>query len=329
LKVNIEGRQDLNLQPLEPDVSIIIVSWNTRDLLIDCIQSIKRETEVSYEIIVVDNASTDGTIPALQGSFSDIKIIGNTENRGFAAANNQGLSVARGHNLLLLNPDTVILENSIDRMVSWLSDKPDIGCAGCQVWETDKVIQKTCFADPNPINLAIVTLGLMRLAPWIPVLGRPWYRFWDRKTERDVDVVSGMFMLVPRKVLDRVGPLDGDFFVYAEEADWCRRIRQSGWRCVFTPHARIMHLDGGSKSTSQIKSRMYIQMQKSHLHYVRKHDGTLGFISVKMLFILSAVFRFIIFSFARLFRSRINDAARCRLAKASIFFHLIGREPLA
>lgn len=314
---------------LNPEVSIIVVNWNAKQFLRECVLSIQGETSVSNEIIVIDNCSSDGSSEMIVDDFPDVTLIGNKENRGFAAANNQGIEIARGRYILLLNPDTIILENAIDRMIQWISDKPDVGCAGCQVWEDASTIQMTCFADPRPANLATVTFGLMHLSKWLPILGRPWYRDWDRRSERDVDVVSGMFMLVPRLVIEQVGVLDEAFFIYAEEADWCRRIRRAGWRCVFTPEARILHLDGGSKSTAQIKSRMHVQMQKSHLIYARKHDGRLGYSFVKTLFILSALLRFGLFGLMRLIRSDKTTRARVRLAGASLNYHLIGREPIS
>lgn len=277
---------------------------------------------------MVDNASRDGSAEMVREEFPDTVLIANAENRGFAAANNQGLAVARGRNLLLLNPDTVILDGAIDAMLRWLACHPDVGCVGCQIWEDQHTIQQTCFADPGPLNLAIVTFGLMRLARWLPIFGRPWYAGWDRCSERAVDVVSGMFMLVPRPVLERVGPLDEAFFVYAEEADWCRRIRKAGWRCVFSPEARILHLDGGSKSTAQIKSRMHVQMQKSHLIYARKHDGWLGYALVKTLFIVSAALRLGVFGLLRTMRSNDTTRARVRLSGAALRYHLMGKEPV-
>lgn len=311
-----------------PDVSVIIVNWNTCDLLRGCLSSIAAETRAPHEVIVVDNASRDGSADMVREEFPNAVLIDNAENRGFAAANNQGLAVAKGRNLLLLNPDTVILDGAIDSMLGWLARHPDVGCVGCQVWEDADTIQHTCFADPGPLNQAIVIFGLLRLARWLPVLGRPWYAGWDRRSEREVDVVSGMFMLVPRPVLERVGLLDEAFFVYAEEADWCRRIRKAGWRCVFAPEARILHLDGGSKSTAQIKSRMHVQMQKSHLIYTRKHDGWAGYAVVKGLFVVSAAARLALFGALRLLRADETTRARVRLAGAALRYHLAGREPV-
>lgn len=310
-----------------PDVSVVIVNWNTHDLLRGCLASVATETRVSHEVIVIDNASRDGSAAMVAAEFPTVVLIANTQNRGFAAANNQGLAVAKGRHVLLLNPDTVILDDAIGRMLAWLARHPGIGCAGCQVLEAPGVIQQTSFRDPTPLNLALVETGLHRLARWLPVFGRPWYRGWDRRSQRDVDVVSGMFMLVPRPVLEAVGPLDEAFFVYAEEADWCRRIRKAGWRCVFTPVARIIHLDGGGKSTVQIRPRMHVQMQKSHLIYVRKHGGAAAHAAMRGLFALSALLRAGLFGTLQVVRRGPVTQARTRLALSSLRFHLFGQEP--
>ena len=310
-----------------PEVSVIVVNWNTRDILRDCLASILAQTRASHEVIVIDNASSDRSVEMVRDKFPDVRLIANTENRGFASANNQGLEIAQGKYVLLLNPDTIVLEGAIDQMLDWLAHHPDVGCVGCQVRESLSVIQQTCFADPTPLNLTIVELGLHRLGHHVPFLGRPFYRGWDRSTEREVDVVSGMFMLVPRTVLDVVGPLDPDYFIYAEEADWCRRIRIAGWTCVFAPKAQILHLDGGSKSTAQIRSRMYVQMQKSHLIYARKHHGPVGYWVVKSLFVSSALARRVVFGVLAALRGDETSRARVRLSSAALSWHLSGREP--
>lgn len=304
-------------------VSIVIVNWNTRDILRDCILSIRRETTLPHEIIVIDNASRDGSAEMVRDNFPDVTLIANSTNNGFAAANNQGLAVAAGARLLLLNPDTIILDGAIDAMSAWVDAHPDVGCVGCQVWEDEETIQKTGFSDPGPLNLAVVEFGLRKFFPW------PEYGDWDRRDQRDVDVISGMFMLVPRRVFETVGDLDEAFFVYSEEADWCRRIRNAGWRCVFVPEARILHLDGGSKSTAQIRSRMYVQMQKSKMHYLAKHHGRAGYWAGKAVFVLSAALRGGLYSVLRLTGDSAERAARVRLAGAALRYHLTGREPAA
>lgn len=315
--------------PASPDVTVIVVNWNTRDLLRNCIASIIAETTREHEIIVIDNASSDRSAEMVAAEFPNVVLIANSDNRGFAAANNQGLRIALGRHLLLLNPDTIILDGAIDKMLDWLARHPDVGCVGCQVLEAPGVIQRTCFADAGPINHFIEEFGLARFATQIPFLGRPWYQSWDRRSEREVDVVSGMFMLVPRAVFDRIGLLDEAFFIYSEEADWCRRIREAGYRCVFSPEAQIIHLDGGSKSTAQIRSRMYIQMQKSHMIYARKHYGLWGHLAARWVYVSSALLRLGASGLLRLVRSDENTKARIRLSTAALRYHLQGREPLS
>jgi len=310
-------------QPDDCAVSVIIVNWNTRDILRDCLASIDAETKISHEVIVIDNASTDGSADMVAAEFPDIRLIANTDNKGFAGANNQGLAAARGAKVLLLNPDTIILDGAIDVMADWLDAHGDVGCVGCQVLEDADTIQRTCFAETGPLNLALVEFGLQRLAPRHPFWGRPEYGDWDRDTLRDVDVVSGMFMLAPRQVLETVGPLDDAFFIYSEEADWCRRIRDAGWRCVFAPVAQIIHLDGGSKSTAQIRSKMYVQMQKSKMIYLSKHHGLSGVVLGRMIFVGSALMRWCL----SLLRNGEESKARRRLSGAALRFHLTGQGP--
>lgn len=304
-------------------VSIVIVNWNTRDILHDCLASIENQTTLKHEVIVVDNASSDGSAEMVRQNFPDVTLIANSDNRGFAAANNQGLEIATGDKLLLLNPDTIILDHAIDVMSGWLDAHPDVGCVGCQVFEDPETIQLTCFADPGLLSLAVIEFGLKRLFPW------PEYGGWDRTTQRDVDVVSGMFMLVPRPVFEKVGLLDDAFFIYSEEADWCRRIRNAGWRCVFAPEARILHLEGGSKSTAQIKSRMYVQKQKSKMIYVGKHYGRSGQLMARGIFVAGALLRGTVFGILGLLRATPDRQARLRLSRAVIRYHLFGQEPNA
>jgi GT2 family glycosyltransferase len=318
-----------NTADVPTDVSIVIVNWNTRDLLRNCLRSIIAQTTAAHEIIVVDNASHDGSADMVRTEFPDLTVIANSKNGGFAAANNQGLRISRGRTVLLLNPDTIILDGAIDRMLAWLDRHPGVGCVGCQVLEGPGIIQRTCFSDPNLLDFVIVEFGLLRLARWFPFFGRSWYTNWDRQSEREVDVVSGMFMLVPHSVMDQVGLLDDAFFVYGEESDWCRRIRKAGYTCVFSPEAQIIHLDGGSKSTSQIRSRMYVQMQKSHLIYTRKHSSALGYVATRGLYLVTSALRLGVFSALRLVRSDENAKARVRLARASLTYHLTGKEPVS
>jgi GT2 family glycosyltransferase len=144
----------------------------------------------------------------------------------------------------------------------------------------------------------------------------------------DVDVVSGMFMLIPRSVLDKVGLLDESFFVYAEEADLCRRIRQAGFRCVFTPIVRIMHLDGGGKSADQVSVKMHVQLQKSLLIYITKHYGRAGRAVAKTTFMASKFMRYVIFRCLSVVSKSPVLQRRVRQERASVMYHVFGREPI-
>jgi GT2 family glycosyltransferase len=310
-----------------PDLSIIIVGWNTRDLLRDCLASIDAGTgALDVEVIVVDNASHDGTTAMVAAEFPHVVLIANEDNRGFAAANNQGLRVARGRYVLLLNPDTVVLDDVLPRALEWADTHPDAGVIGCQVMESADRVQRTCFRFPSLANTFLWTTGLSGRFPRSAIAGRAAYGPWNRDCEREVDVVSGMFMLVRREALAAVGLMDEGYFVYAEEADWCRRFRDRGWRCVFAPVGRILHVEGGNKSTDQASVRMFVQMQKSVMRYHRKHSGPVTPGLARGLFVVTMTAR------AAWWRARAvvdhgRARHRARQATAAVSYHLLGREP--
>jgi GT2 family glycosyltransferase len=306
---------------LQPEVSVIIVNWNTREFLRDCLHSVIQQTQRAHEIIVIDNGSTDASATMTESEFPGVRLIANNRNRGFAAANNQGIKLAAGRYILLLNPDTTVLDNAIDKMISWLEVHPNVGCAGCQVLENDSTIQKTCFGDPDLFNLFLVETRLHRVFE----ISRPEYAGWDRRSEKDVDVVSGMFMLIPSWVLGMVGTMDERFFVYAEEADLCRRIRKAGFRCVFTPVAQILHRDGGNKSTDQIKPQMHVQLQKSKLIYIKKHYGSFQEYLARMIFVLSSATSLAI-SLLMCWKNK-DMRTYSLLMWRSLLFHVLDREP--
>ena len=311
----------------DSSVSVVIVSWNTRDLLRDCLHSINQQTRLRHEIVVVDNASSDGSAEMVEREFPEVILLINRDNRGFAIANNQGIRATSGYYVLLLNPDTVILDGAIDKMVRWLDEHPGVGCAGCQILETETEIQRTCFSDPGPFNLLLMETALHRVLHDWPLFCRPAYGQWDRRTERDVDVVHGMFMLTSRLVIEQVGLLDEDFFVYSEEADWCRRIRKSGYRCAFTPVARVLHRDGGGNSTIQSTTRMFVQFQKSRLLYVQKYYGVAGRTAARFILFCSMFARWTLFGAMSCITGDVESRTRSRLGRATLRFLLSGAEP--
>jgi GT2 family glycosyltransferase len=309
------------------DVSIIIVSWNTCDVLRGCLRSILEETrDVSFEIIVIDNASRDDSAAMVRNEFPVAKIIENSDNRGFAAANNQGIRVASGRYILLLNPDTVILKSAICRCVAYADHHPDVGVVGCQVLEDDRRIQRTGFSFPGPWNLFLTVSGLSRAFPNSRLFGRPELGWWGRNSEQDLDVVSGMFMLVRHEAIEQVGLLDEDYFVYTEEADWCYRFFRAGWRRVFTPCAQIVHLDGGSKSTSQVSVKMFVQIQKSTMIYFRKHLGLGAWLAAKIVYVVSNSARAAIWFLSSIVTRNPSLRRKSAAAAAAVRFHVLGTE---
>lgn len=309
-------------------MTVVIVGYNTRELLLDCLRSIYDQTRgVTFDVIVVDNASRDGSVAAVARAFPQVRLIANGQNRGFAAANNQGLRIARGRYILLLNPDTVILDNAIAGMVAFADRHPEAAVVGCQVLEDERTIQRTCFSFPSVLGLLLTGLRLNRLFPRSRFFGRPDLAWWDRNSPREVDVVSGMFFLVRREAMDQVGLLDEDYFVYAEETDWCYRFRKAGWHCLFAPEARIIHRDGGNKSTDQVPVRMYVQLQKSLLIFYRKHRGWSSFVLAKAIYILMMAVRTLIWGTCAALRVGTDPRPRLARAVAALQYHLVGKEP--
>jgi GT2 family glycosyltransferase len=309
------------------EVSIVIVNWNAKQLLRGCLCSIALQTRITHEIIVVDNASSDGSADMVRSEFPNVALIANSDNKGFASANNQGIAIAQGRYVLLLNPDTLILDGAIDKTVTFADARPGIGCVGCQVLEDEHTIQPTCFGFPSPLNTLLAVSQLATLFPRSRIFGRQWMGWWNRTTEREVDVVSGMYMLIPRAVIEDIGPMDDDYFVYAEEADWCYRMARRGYARVFTPCARIIHRGGGGQSTRLMSVRMYVQLQKSVLIYHRKNLGFAAWAVSKTLLAVAMVGRVAIMSAAAGLGGGERAAAKSAQSRAALRYHLFGIQP--
>lgn len=258
--------------------SIVIVNWNTLDLLRDCLSSIYENLgSLDTEVIVVDNASKDGSQAMVKAEFPDTILIENRENKGFAAANNQALKIARGNYCLLLNSDTVILRDVLVQSVMYLDRNPEVGVMGCRVLNTDRSLQPTCSMFPTVLNILLLLSGLWKL-PWPAFLDRYQMRRWDRRDERDVDVVSGCYLMVRRSAMLQIGLLDENFFFFGEETDWCTRFRAAGWKVRFAPVGEIIH--HGSVSARKLNHRRDLLLSNGLVRLHRKHNGvvTAGFV---------------------------------------------------
>jgi hypothetical protein len=238
----------------------------------DCIRSVLDNPPADpYELIVVDNASTDGSAHALRERFADrITLIPSDHNLGFAGGNNLGFPHCRGRHILLLNSDTLVLRDVLQRTIDFLDDNPSVGAMGCRVLNTDRTLQRTCSREPGFLNFLIMTLALDELHP-ASLFGRYEYRDWNRDTQRDVGVVSGCYLAIPRNVFQRVGPLDDSFFFFGEETDWCRRIADAGYRLVLAPVGEIIHHGGGS--VKKLNHKRDVMLTEGIVRFKRKHDG--------------------------------------------------------
>lgn len=272
------------------DVSIVIVNWNTRDILRDCLRSIYEQTrDVNIEVIVIDNASSDDSSKMVSHEFPQVVLIENRQNVGFAKANNQGFTIAKGRYVLLLNPDTVILDGAIQKAVQFADGKPSAGVIGIRTERANGQMCLDCFQYASIANMLISIFGLNKLFPKSRLFGRERYSWWDYRSVKSVEVVAGCFMLVRREVLDLVGGLDEKFFMYGEEMDWCRRITKAGWKILFYPEARIIH--HGAQSSSQNPTGMRLEQRKSFLYFFKKHYGVFQMSVAVLLLFLSGLFR--------------------------------------
>ncbi len=262
---NIQERSKISL-----DISIIIVSWNVRALLEKTLASIYQETKnITFEVFVVDNSSQDRSAAMVKEKFPQVHLITNKENLGFAKANNQALKYAQGHYYVLLNPDTEIRDEALQKMVAWLDAHKKVGIAGPQLINPDGSIQSSTRGFPIFSSLAITLLKLHHF--FQPKSIRKYYQVdFDHKSERSVDQVMGAALFIRKEAVEKIGLLDEKFWIWFEEADWCKRAKNAGWHITFTPLAHIMHVKGESfqQKLSTQKQRWFTA---SMLHYASKH----------------------------------------------------------
>lgn len=243
------------------DLSVIIVSFNNKKLLEECLYSIYARThKITFEVIVVDNNSTDGSPAMVAHSFPAAIIIENKENLGFSRANNQGLRIYKGRYALLLNNDTVVQDYALDQMVEFMDKSEKAGACG----------PKLLNVDGNPQRQG----GLF--GP----------RFWRAEKPAEANFVIGACLMVRREVVDRVGLMDENLFFYNDDLDWCLRIRRAGWKIYFLPQARVIHY-GGYSSKQKFNRRLFVEGFKGGLYFTRKHYGEWAYQSYRLCLSLS------------------------------------------
>ena len=253
-------------------LSIIIVSWNVCDELLDCLRSLEEKPPShAFEIIVVDNASKDNTVARVKTDFPDVTLVMNTENRGFAAANNEGIRRAQGQYILILNPDTIVHPQSLDVLVNFMDENNDVGACGPELLNRDGTTQQSVRRFPTfrgalYRHTVFGSFGIFKSQ----------YNHWVMKDVKhniqiDVDQIMGAALMIRKSLIEQIGSMDESFFMYYEEVDLCYRMKRAGWRITYVPEVQITHL--GGSSARQISVGKRLMAMTSLLWFFKKHRG--------------------------------------------------------
>ena len=256
------------------DISVIIVNWNVRDLLRRCLASIEKYRGIlSVESIVVDNASTDGSASMVQKEFTGVKLFRMPKNLGFARANNRALAKAQGRYLFFLNPDAELTPGALEALVAYMDAHPEVAVAAPRIENPDGTYQRGSIRrEPTLSSQLLIILKLSHLLPRVHALQRYYYADFDPAREQMVDQVMGSAMFFRRSALDTVGYFDEKFFLWFEEVDLCRRVRQSGAAICYLPQARVIH-HGGASFRQEVLITKQLIWYRSVVHYFYKHFG--------------------------------------------------------
>jgi N-acetylglucosaminyl-diphospho-decaprenol L-rhamnosyltransferase len=270
-------------------LSIIIVSWNTKDLLDSCLNSIfDNPFNEEYEVWLVDNASSDGSVEMVKTKYPSIKMIENQNNPGFAGGNNQAIRVSSGKYILLLNPDTEVKPDALNALVSFLEECSQAGAAGARLVSPDGSMQLSCHPDLTLPREMWRLFHLDKLRSY----GVYDMHQWDKHVPRQVDVLQGAALLLRKSALDQVGLMDEDYFMYTEEVDLCYRLRKAGWQLWWVPKSEVLHY--GGQSTKLVKEKMFLTLYESRLKFFRKHHGSLTATGYKIVLSAAALIRVVL-----------------------------------
>ena len=255
-----------------PLISIVIVSWNAKEYLAECLESLQRDVYAGHtETIVVDNASTDGSAEMVGRRFPNVTLVCNADNLGFAKANNIGIRRCRGEYVALVNSDVHVLSDCFTKLVTYCRTQQAVGLVGPLILDSTGKQQRSCRGAPTLWNMFCRALALDVVFRRTRSFSGYAMGYWDHRTTMSVDILSGCFWLAKRQALDDVGLLDETFFIYGEDMDWCKRFRDAGWDVVFVPAAQAIHYGGASSANSPV--RFFVEKQKADFQYWHKHHS--------------------------------------------------------
>ena len=302
MSITLPGRADYSegssVSTASPEVSVIIVSYNTRALTLACIKSVYEEClHHTFEIIVVDNASSDGSADAISDAFPSVHLISLQENIGFGRANNLAVERSGAEYILLLNPDTLVLDHAIDRLLRFAKEQPRARIWGGRTLFEDRTLNSSsCWRRMTLWSVFCQAAGLTAAFPTSSLFNCEAYGGWQRDTVRQVDIVTGCFLLLRRDTWNQLGGFDNDYFMYAEEADLCQRARSLGARPMVTPDAYIVHYDGASDT---VRSDKLIKLIAAKMTFSRKHWSKPKVFCARILFMFMVLARAFVFSLAK------------------------------
>ncbi len=263
-------------------LSICIVSYRVKDLLRECLRSIyENATSLSFEIIVIDNNSDDDSVEMVQAEFPQVVLVENHKNPGFAAACNQAIRLSQGKFVLLLNPDTVVLPGTLQKVIDFMETKRDAGIVGCRLLNPDRTLQLSCKSFPSLIDSFSLNSCLYKLFPHTWLFGKCYMSYFRHDKLKKVNVVMGAFLLIRRRTIEEIGLMDGDLCMYYEETDLCLRAVRAGWKVYFFPEAEIIHY--GGQSVNSMPNEMLVELYKSQRKFFEKHHSWFAGQIAKML----------------------------------------------
>ena len=286
----------------QPRISAVIVSWNARAYLQECLSSIATNVAEPIEVIVVDNASSDGSPEMVQENFPWVTLVQTGANLGFSKANNIGIARCKGKYIGLINSDVHVLPGCLEHLADFLEINPDVGMVGPRVLWGDRTLQSSCRRFPTIWNNVCEVLGLHRLFPKSSFLAGEHMFFFSYDRPAEVEVLVGCFILARQKAVTEFGGLDERFFMYGEDIDWSQRCRAAGWKVMFSPGAEAVHYAGGSSANN--RTRFTVEQLKARLQLWKKHYPPAMVLSLRCLLVLQAV--------SRLLRAAVVRARDCK-----------------
>ena len=298
-------------------LSIVIISWNDRKYIVDCLESVYAQTRsIPFEVIVADNGSTDGSRELVRERFPKARIVENNANLGFGPGNNAAIAVARGEYVLILNPDTIVHDRALEKLVAYADAHPQAGAFGCRTLNEDGTLQHTARPLPTVWRSLVAALYLRWLGKFSNAFLSDTYLDWDGRSDREIGFQAGCSLLVRGALLKQLGGFDERFFHQFEDADLCQRVWLSGQSVLFCPAAEITHIGGQKRGGYPVK--VVLETERSKYRYFHKHGGVKGLKRIRLVCLLALGVRYA--GYALLHLVRRGGALEERLELYRILF---------